>query len=146
MSLLKLQMTPSYYFSERLSLYFKRILFKSGQISRQEINNASIDKLLKQNYQYSKKYYFRSNLKLLYRISLLSILVLIPRKKEMNKDVTIVYGLANNQIYRDGSTKKLIDFLLGEKINLIKPGIFIIENSLIKQLLFLCLTTIQKHL
>ena len=59
----------------------------------------------------------------------MSILVLIPRKKEMNKDVTIVYGLANNQIYRDGSTKKLIDFLLGEKINLIKPGIFIIENS-----------------
>jgi polysaccharide biosynthesis PFTS motif protein len=121
-----------YPISRELSRYLNRILFRNSQITKLESEFPIYDEYLRQIPKQLNRFdvsFLRANLKLVVRIAVLLILLFIPKKLEKHKDISLIYGLSYEQIYFEGSTTRLTEFLLSKKLGLAKNDLCYLEDS-----------------
>ena len=131
-NLSKFMITKSKYpISRELSRYLNRILFTDNQLTKLESEYPIYDEYLRQIPKQLNRFdvsILRANLKLMVRIAVLLILLFIPKKLEKHRDISLIYGLSFEQIYFEGSTTRLTEFLLSKKLGLAKNDLFYLEN------------------
>ena len=107
--------------SKELSRYLNRILYKSDKLTKVELEYYDFDEYLKQlpkQLSGFDGFFLTANLKLVVRMAVLLLLLFTPKKLEKHKSVSLIYGLSHEQIYFAGSTTRLKEFLLSQKIGL----------------------------
>ena len=121
-----------YPISKELSRYLNRILYKSDKLTKVELEYYDFDEYLKQlpkQLSGFDGFFLTANLKLVVRMAVLLLLLFTPKKLEKHKNVSLIYGLSHEQIYFAGSTTRLKEFLLSQKIGLTENDLFYIENN-----------------
>ena len=117
--------------SNEMLTYWKRILYYENFIPAKVVQSGTSKDLLgviaKANY--SKKSEVRHHLKLAIKIFFLCIFCFIPKKIQLNKDLTLIYHLTDNQIFNSGSTFKLEKFIRGKQIGLAIHDDIYVERS-----------------
>jgi len=121
-----------YSISRELSRYLNRILYRNNKLTKLESEYYIFDeylRLLPKQPGGLNGFFLTANLKLMVRIAVLLVLLFTPKKLEKLKSVSLIYGLSQEQIYFAGSTTRLEEFLLSQKIGLAENDLFYIENS-----------------
>lgn len=119
-------------FSRELSRYLNRIIYINNKLTKLESDYYNFDEYLSRLPKQLNElngFFLTANLKLVVRMAVLLVLLLTPKKLEKHKSVSLIYGLSQEQIYFAGSTTKLKEFLLSQKIGLAETDLFYIENS-----------------
>ncbi len=121
-----------YSISRELSRYLNRILYINNKLIKLESEYYIFDEYLRRLPKQPSGlngFFLTANLKLMVRIAVLLVLLFTPKKLEKHKSVSLIYGLSQEHIYLAGSTTKLKEFLLSQKIGLAENDLFYIENS-----------------
>jgi len=124
--------SSNFVISKNLISYLCKILYSKNLISTQITSYNDIKKIQKQisnKIEYFTWVFISEHLKFFIQLSILFFLLLIPKKLETNRNITLVYGLSHEQIFFKGSSDRLLDFLMSAKIDLAKNDLFYIQNA-----------------
>jgi polysaccharide biosynthesis PFTS motif protein len=122
------KVTPT--LSNEMFLYWKIILFYSKLLKGDKLEAVALDQLLNYLYQnsFSMIRFMRYQIKIWLKMIFYCLLCFSPRKFRSNKDVSIVYGLSNEQIFKSGTTIDLLNFLQSSQVGIPVENVIYIEQ------------------
>ena len=116
--------------SNEMLTYWKHILYFENFIPANVVENSTLKDLLCiiEKATCSKRNQAKHHLKLAVKIFFICAFCFIPRKIQPNKDLSLIYHLSDNQIFKFGSTFELQNFIRGRQIGLAIEDIIYVER------------------
>lgn len=111
--------------------YWKNILFYNNILKKEELERMTSSQLVDHLslLSYSKTKYMKYQIKLILKLFIFSLLCFFPRKIEMNRKLTLVYGLSDDQIFKSSTTTELLKFLQGPQVGVPFDNIIYVERA-----------------
>ena len=117
--------------SDEMFTYWKHILYFENFIPAKVVESYTFKDLLCiiEKAACSKRNQVKHHFKLAIKIFFLCVFCFIPKKKQPNRDLSLIYHLSDSQIFNSGSTFELRKFIRGEQIGIAKNDVIYVERS-----------------
>lgn len=117
--------------TNEMFVYWKRILYYNNLLKKEELEVITFDQLLNHlsRISYSKIEFTRYQIKLCLELLFFILLCFSPRKLQNNKELSLIYGLSDDQIFRSGTTVELLNFLQSSRVGMPLNNLIYIERK-----------------
>ena len=111
--------------------YWKRILYYNKVLEEQDLEAVTFDQLQQQlsKVSYSKTWFLKSQIKLCLKLCFFLLLLLSPKKLQRNRNVSLIYGLSDDQIFKSGKTVELLNFLQSNHVGIPLSNVIYVERK-----------------
>jgi polysaccharide biosynthesis PFTS motif protein len=117
--------------SADMLLHWKKALYYNGLITSYSIKNCTFDELKEdvRKKSFSKSLYLKTLLQICIYLCFICIICILPRRKRAEINVSLVYSLADTQIYRNGSTNDLLSFFRSSQLGIPDNYVIYVERK-----------------
>ena len=117
--------------STDMLLHWKNVLYYNGLISSDSTRYCTFNELKEdvRKHSFSKLVYLKTLLQICINLCFICIICIIPRRKQSEVNISLVYSLVDTQIYRNGSTNDLLSFFRSSRVGIPDNNVIYVERK-----------------